>query len=169
MDESTEFQRKPIDNADEQLLRPIIQPWVVDGIVTYTAFYLSTADKKDMNRLSVSRGSAVTAQRAYEIRAQHLQDRCAANGKTYVPPVGVLAVSAGDVDSVELTEQHGGTRPLSAWDDSMNDHVPDDHGHIDYSEVAADKGQHVFVAKELTTRARTAGWKHPAPDSPPGP
>ncbi|MFD4460537.1 endo-1,4-beta-xylanase [Nocardia sp. NPDC058480] len=162
MTEFEEPHRERIGDGNEQLLRPIISRWVVNGVVAPDAFLLSTADKKDSNHLSIARGSATTPEVAYKARAESIQKRCAAENREYTPPIGVLSLSVTEVESVEVESAEGSTRqPLTVWDDSMNEGIPEDHGHIDYNEVPpSDKGAHIFAAKTLALRAQANGWKY---------
>jgi hypothetical protein len=159
-DSQNDYVRERIEDSEEELLRPITQSWVVGGTVSFNAFLLNAADRQDSNRLSVSRGSVVTAEEAYRIRAQHIKSRCELLEKEFRPPVGVLAVTVDQVERLEVKDEAGdGSRPLTAWNDSMNNFMRDEHGHIDYTEVAADKGKHHFVAKALTALAVANDWK----------
>ncbi|MFI6310829.1 endo-1,4-beta-xylanase [Nocardia fusca] len=163
MTDPAESRRERITDLTEQLLRPIISMWVVNDIVAPDAFKLSTADKRDSNRLSIARGSATTPERAYRDRADRIKERCDAAGKPYAPPVGVLALSVSEVESIEIksAESDLARQPLTVWDDSMNDGVPDDHGHIDYNGIPPnDKGAHEFAAKALAKKAQANGWKY---------
>jgi hypothetical protein len=148
-----------------ELLRPIISAWCNDEGVAPQAFNLSSADKQDLNRLSVVRGDATSPDQAYADRASHIKKRCAENGKAYAPPVGVLAVTVGEVESVEIKPSEGGRTPLTVWDDSMNADRPDDHGHIDFNEVPPDDRLACrFVAKAMLAQAEARGWKFRTPE-----
>ncbi|WP_109523549.1 endo-1,4-beta-xylanase [Nocardia aurea] len=163
MSEPKNRRRERMTDGNEQLLRPIIARWCVNGVVVPDAFKLSAADKKDSNHLSIGRGSAMTPEQAYHDRAKFIQTRCNANGRPYMPPVGVYAVTVDEVESIEIKSSDGDLvrQPLTVWDDSMNDDVPDDHGHIDYNGVPpSDKGAHEFAAKTLLRRALAHGWKY---------
>lgn len=144
-----------------ELLRPIISAWCDDrGVVAPQAFNLSSADKQDFNRLSIVRGDATTPDQAYADRASHIKKRCEDKGKAYVPPVGVLAVTVDEVESVEIKSFEGSHRPLTVWNDSMNSSRPDDHGHIDFNDVPPDdRGACLFVAKAMLAEAEARGWK----------
>ncbi|WP_032406677.1 hypothetical protein [Rhodococcoides fascians] len=159
----TEFVRERIVEHSNELFRPIIQHWVRDDVVGPDAFKLSTADKNDANRLSVSRGEVVTAEQAYNARAESIKQRCDDNGKPFIAPVGVLSVTVGEVESVEVKSAGGATarNPLTVWDDSMNDSRANDHGHIDYNDLPpSDKGAHELAAKALLAKAKQNGWKY---------
>ena len=158
----SEFRRERITDADMELLRPIIANWYRDGVVDPQAFKLSTADKNDSYRLSIARGEATTPEQAYNDRAASIKARCDAKGTTYSPPVGVLAVSVEEVESVEIKSPEGSASrtPLTVWDDSMNDDRPDDHGHIDFDDLPpTDKGACLLAAKAMLAKARDRGWK----------
>ena len=102
MSEGATRQRMAI--GETELLRPIISAWCDDkGVVAPQAFNLSSADKQDSNRLSIVRGDATTPDQAYADRASHIKKRCDEKGKAYVPPVGVMAVTVDEVESVEIT------------------------------------------------------------------
>lgn len=159
MTDPADDRRIRITDGDEQLLRPVIANWVVDGIVAPDAFKLSSADKRDSNHLSIARNSATTPERAYRDRAGRIEKRCNETGASYKPPVGVLAVTVDDVESIEV-KTSSTRKPLTVWDDSMNDNVPDDHGHIDYNDVPpSDRGAHDLAAKTLLAKALEHGWK----------
>jgi|GEM_PF-6667141 len=160
--EEVETTREQITEPAKVLLRPIIRQWAPSGAVTHLAFKLSNADKGDSNRLSIARGDATTAEDAYNERGNSIKKRCDETGKTYLPPVGVLAVTVAEVESIEIKSPDGteARRPLTVWDDSMNDHIPDTHGHIDYNELPpSDRGAHDFAAKALLRNAVDNGWK----------
>ncbi|MEV0360301.1 endo-1,4-beta-xylanase [Nocardia sp. NPDC050697] len=159
--EVAETVREPITQRETVLFRPIIRAWAPNGDVTPQAFKLSTADKADSNRLSIAHGDT-TAEDAYNERAAAVKKRCDDNGKPYHAPVGVLAVTVEDVESIEIKspEESEPRRPLTVWDDSMNDHIPDTHGHIDYDNLPpSDRGAYDFAAKALLDRAKKKGWK----------
>ncbi|NKR69756.1 endo-1,4-beta-xylanase [Gordonia sp. CNJ-863] len=159
--EVAETVREPITQSETVLFRPIIRAWAPNGDVTPQAFKLSTADKADSNRLSIAHGDT-TAEDAYNERADAVKKRCDENNKPYRAPVGVLAVTVDDVESIEIKSPEGSEarRPLTAWDDSMNDHIPDTHGHIDYDNLPpSDRGAYDFAAKALLNRAKKNGWK----------
>lgn len=161
-DESTEPVRERISDADQVLFRPIIRAWAPAGVITPDAFKLSTADKADSNRLSIVRAEAITAEDAYNERAESIRKRCDENGRQYRPPVGVLAVTVDEVEAVEVKSPEGSEprQPLTAWNDSMNADIPDSHGHIDYDDLPpTDRGAHDFVAKALLAKAMASGWK----------
>lgn len=160
--EASEFVRERITDSDKVLFRPIVRAWVPDGVVTPDAFKLNAKDKADSNRLSIARGDAITAEDAYNQRAEAVKKRCDDSGKPYRPPVGVMAVTVGQVEAVEIKspESSEPRQPLTAWDDSMNDGIPDTHGHIDYNELPpTDRGAHDFAAKALLAKAVANGWK----------
>ncbi|PTR24204.1 hypothetical protein C8K36_108219 [Rhodococcus sp. OK519] len=155
--------RERIDVGETELLRPIIDAWCIDGVVDPQAFNLSSADKKDFNRMSVVRGDVTTPEQAYLARATSIRARCDASGKSYTPPVGVLAVTVEEVESVEIKSPAGSEdrTPLTVWDDSMNDDRPDDHGHIDFNDVPpTDKGACLLAAKTMLAMAQARGWKY---------
>uniref|UniRef100_UPI00371A63BD endo-1,4-beta-xylanase n=1 Tax=Nocardia salmonicida TaxID=53431 RepID=UPI00371A63BD len=155
--------REPITQPDKVLLRPIIRAWVPNGVVMPTAFKLNDKDKADNNRLSITRGEAVTAEEAYQERADSVRKRCEENDKLYRPPVGVLAVTVAEVESIEIKSETGSAsrNPLTAWDDSMNVGIPDSHGHIDYDSLPpSDRGIYEFAAKALLAKAVSNGWKY---------
>lgn len=159
--ERPKAERERITSGEDQLFRPIIEVWVPDGEVTPAAFMLSTADKEDSNRLSIAREGATDPEGAYNERAGAIKKRCESNGREFRPPVGVLAVTVSEVESVEVREpEHlGPRRPLAAWDDSMNESIPDDHGHIDYNDLPpTEKGLHRYAAKALLNHAVSRGW-----------
>jgi hypothetical protein len=154
------LERERIAAGETELLRPIIDAWHKDGVLDPQAFNLSSADRNDHNRLSVVRGDATSPEQAYAARANAIRDRCSASGKPYAPPVGVLAVTVLEVESVEMKFAEGSRTPLTAWDDSMNADRPHDHGHIDFNDVPAnDKGACLWVAKAMLARAQHRGWK----------
>ncbi|MCD2115004.1 endo-1,4-beta-xylanase [Rhodococcus rhodochrous] len=157
----TDTHREQITDPEAVLYRPIVRAWYPNGTVMPDAFKLNQRDKADSNRLSIARGDAVTAEQAYNERAEAVRKRCEENGKSYQPPVGVLAVTIDQVTDVEIKSGDSETRkPLTAWDDSMNDHIPDSHGHIDYNDVPpSDKGAHELAAKALLAKALQNGWK----------
>nr|WP_256938701.1 endo-1,4-beta-xylanase [Rhodococcus qingshengii] len=160
--EMSETVREQIIAPDKVLFRPIVRAWVPDGVVTPAAFKLTQKDKDDSNRLSIARGDAATAEDAYNERAEAIKKRCDENGKPYRPPVGVLSVTVDEVESIEIKSPEGSQarQPLTAWDDSMNDDIPDTHGHIDYNELPpSDRGAYDFAAKALLARAVENGWK----------
>lgn len=159
MSEGATRQRMAI--GETELLRPIISAWCDDkGVVAPQAFNLSSADKQDSNRLSIVRGDVTAADQAYADRASQIKKRCGENGKAYVPPVGVLALTVDGVESVEIKSTDGSRTPLTVWDDSMNADRPVDHGHIDFNEVPpADRGACLFVAKAMLAQAEARGWK----------
>ena len=160
--EDTEPIRERITDSEQVLFRPIIRAWAPEGVVTPDAFKLSTADKADANRLSIARAEAVTAEDAYRDRADSIRKRCNDNGRQYQPPLGVLAVTVAEVESLEVKSPEGSEprHPLTAWDDSMNTNIPDSHGHIDYNDLPpTDRGAHDFVAKALLAKATANGWK----------
>lgn len=158
---SEDATRERMAVGETELLRPIISAWCDDkGVVAPQAFNLSSADKQDSNRLSIVRGDATTPDQAYADRASHIKRRCAEKGKAYVPPVGVLALTVEEVESVEIKSSEGSRTPLTVWDDSMNADRPDDHGHIDFNEVPPDdRGACLFVAKAMLAQAEARGWK----------
>lgn len=161
--------RERIVVGKTELLRPIINAWWNDGVVDPQAFNLSSADKRDFNRMSVVRGDVSTPEQAYTARATSIRARCDESGKSYTPPVGVMAVTVEEVESVELKSPEGSEdrTPLTAWDDSMNDDVPDDHGHIDFNDVPpTDKGACLLAAKTMLVKAQARGWKF-RPGEPP--
>lgn len=163
MTEDPEFRRERMTDPSAQLLRPIIHQWVTADVVNFEAFKLSTADKKDSNRLSIARGAATSAEQAYRDRADAVRRRCEDNGRPYIAPVGVLGLDLSEVESVEIKSPSGDSsrQPLTVWDDSMNSSRPDDHGHIDYNELPpSDKGAYTLVAKTLVARAQKNGWKY---------
>ncbi|MCZ9629559.1 MULTISPECIES: endo-1,4-beta-xylanase [Rhodococcus] len=163
MSEGAEKSRERITQPDQVLYRPIAQAFVADGVVAPDAFLLNSADVKDHNRLSITRGSVATAEDAYNERAATLKAGCEKRSSTYRPPVGVLGVTVEEVEAVEIKSPEGSEarRPLTAWDDSMNEGVPDAHGHIDYSDVPfSEKGAHLNTAKALLARAVDHGWKY---------
>lgn len=154
--------REQITDPDKVLFRPIVRPWVPEGVVTPAAFKLNAKDKADSNRLSIARGEAVTAEDAYNERAQSIKKRCDDDGKPYRTPVGVLAVTVAEVESIEIKSPEGSEprQPLTAWDDSMTDGIPDTHGHIDYNDLPpTDRGAYDFAAKALLAKAVANGWK----------
>jgi hypothetical protein len=152
--------RERIVIGETELLRPVIDAWCNDGVVDPQAFNLSSADKKDSNRLSVVRGDVTTPEQAYMARATSIKARCEALGKSYKPPVGVLALTVEEVESVEIKSPEGSRTPLTVWDDSMNDSCPDDHGHIDFNAVPpSDKGACLLAAKTMLAKALAHGWK----------
>lgn len=154
------LKRERIIAGETQLLRPIIDAWHKDGVIDPQAFNLSSADRKDFNRLSVARSEVTSAEQAYTDRANAIRDRCWASGKPYRPPAGVLAITVEEVESVEIKLAEGSRMPLTAWDDSMNADRPDDHGHIDFDDVpASDKGACLWVAKAMLARAQRRGWQ----------
>jgi hypothetical protein len=158
----TKLVRERITDTDQVLFRPIIRAWAPAGVITPDAFKLSTADKADSNRLSVARAEAVTAENAYNERAESIRKRCDESGRQYRPPVGVIAVTVGEVEAVEVKSPEGSEprQPLSAWNDSMNANTSDSHGHIDYDQLPpTDRGAHDFVAKALLAKAMASGWK----------
>lgn len=160
-EDATLFKRERIVVGERELLRPIIKAWYNDGVVDPQAFNLSSADKKDNNRLSIVRGNVTTPEQAYIARAASIKTRCDALGKPYTPPVGVLAVTVEEVESIELESPEGSRsrRPLTAWDDSMNDDRPDDHGHVDFDDVPpSDKGASLLAAKTMLAMAWARGW-----------
>ncbi|MFD4181981.1 endo-1,4-beta-xylanase [Rhodococcus sp. NPDC058514] len=161
-EDATVFRRERIVAGETELLRPIIGVWCNDGVVGPDAFNLSSADKKDFNRLSIVRGDATTPEQAYMARAASIKARCDASGKPYTPPVGVLAVTVEEVESIEIKSPAGSESrwPLTVWDDSMNDDRPDDHGHVDFNDVPpSDKGACLLAAKTMLATARARGWK----------
>lgn len=156
------LRRERIVVGETELLRPIIDAWCNDGVVDPQAFNLSSADKKDFNRMSVVLGDVTTPEQAYAARATSIKARCDASGKSYTPPVGVLAVTVEEVESVEIKSSEGNEdrTPLTVWDDSMNDDRPDDHGHIDFNDVPpTDKGACLLAAKTMLAKAQARGWK----------
>lgn len=154
------LKRERIVAGETELLRPIIGAWHKDGILDPQAFNLSSADRRDFNRLSIARGDVTTPEQAYVDRANAIRDRCEATGKPYAPPVGVLAVTVQEVEFVEIKLSEGARMPLTVWDDSMNANRPDDHGHIDFNDVpASDKGACLWVAKAMLVRAQQRGWR----------
>ncbi|CDP87377.1 MULTISPECIES: hypothetical protein [Mycolicibacterium] len=158
----TEPVRERITDIEKVLFRPIIRAWAPAGVITPDAFKLSTADKADSNRLSIARAEVTAAEDAYKERAESIRKRCEENSRPYRPPVGVLAVTVAEVESVEVKSPEGSEprHPLTAWDDSMNADIPDSHGHIDYNELPpTDRGAHDFVAKALLAKAMANGWK----------
>jgi hypothetical protein len=160
--EAPETVRERIVDSDGILFRPIIRAWVPDGVVVPSAFKLNDQDRADSNRLSITRADAVTAEEAYNGRAEWIKKRCGERGKPYRPPVGVLAVTVAEVEAVEVCSPEGSEprQPLTAWDDSMNVSIPDEHGHIDYTDIPpTDRGAHDFAAKALLAKAVANGWK----------
>jgi len=156
-----------MEAGEAELLRPIISAWFNAGVVDPQAFNLSSADKKDSNRLSIVRGDVTTPEQAYTDRASSIEKRCAEQGKVFMPPVGVLAVTVDEVETVEIKSSEGSRTPLTVWDDSMNDNRPDDHGHIDFNDVpATDKGACLLAAKTMLARAQARGWKFRPSESP---
>lgn len=158
---SEDVTRERMTVGEAELLRPIISVWCDDkGVVAPQAFNLSSADKQDSNRLSVVRGDATTPDQAYADRASRIKKRCVEKGKPYTPPVGVLAVTVEEVESVEVESSEDSRTPLTVWDDSMNADRPDDHGHIDFNGVPpGDRGACLFVAKAMLAQAEARGWK----------
>jgi hypothetical protein len=168
-EDETVLRRERIVVGETDLLRPIIDAWYSDGVVDPQAFNLSSADKKDLNRLSVVRGDVTTPEHAYAARASAIKARCEAKGTRYLPPVGVLAVTVEEVESVEIKSPEGSASrtPLTAWDDSMNNDRPDDHGHIDFNDVpASDKGACLLAAITMLAKAQARGWKFRPVESP---
>lgn len=159
MSEDATHERMAVGEAE--LLRPIISAWCDDkGVVAPQAFNLSSADKRDSNRLSIVRGDATTPDQAYADRASYIKKRCVEKRKTYMPPVGVLAVTVEEVESVNIKSSKGSRTPLTVWDDSMNADRPDDHGYIDFNDVPPDdRGACLFVAKAMLAQAEARGWK----------
>lgn len=158
----TVFRRERMSAGATELLRPINAAWCNDGVVDPQAFNLSSADKKDVNRLSVFRGDVTTPEQAYTARAATIKGRSDKSGKPYTPPVGVLAVTVDEVESVEIKSPEGteSRRPLTVWDDSMNADRPDNHGHIDFNDVPpADKGACLLAAKTMLAEAQARGWR----------
>jgi hypothetical protein len=156
------LRRERIDVGEMELLRPIIHAWCNEGVVDPQAFNLSSADKKDLNRMSIARGDVTTPEQAYMARAASIKARCDDAGKPFTPPVGVLAVTVEEVESVEIKSPEGSESrmPLTVWDDSMNDDRPDDHGHIDFNDVPpTDKGACLLAAKTMLAKAQARGWK----------
>ncbi|MEV5832868.1 endo-1,4-beta-xylanase [Nocardia sp. NPDC052112] len=162
--ETPESVRERITDPDQELLRPIIRPWVTNGVIAPDAFNISQTDRKhDFNRMSIARSVATTPEQAYKDRANAIKERCEQNDKIYQAPAGVLAVTVEEVESVEVKSPQGSEsrHPLTAWDDSMNDNRPDDHGHIDFNEIPpGDKGACLLAAKALLDRAKKRGWKY---------
>ncbi|MDP0399213.1 MULTISPECIES: endo-1,4-beta-xylanase [Tsukamurella] len=162
MSAGAEKTRERITEPDQMLYRPIARAFVAEGVVAPDAFLLNSNDKADSNRLSITRGSVATAEDAYNERAATLKEGCEKRGVPYRPPVGVLGVTVEEVESVEIKSPEGSEvrRPLTAWDDSMNEGVCDTHGHIDYNDVPfSEKGAHLNTAKALLARAVDHGWK----------
>lgn len=161
MDNHSSRSRDPITDEEAELLRPVIHAWLIEGEVSPDTFKLSSADKKDSNRLSVVQGAKTNPIQAYADRASAIEERCKINDRPYNPPVGVFGLAVREVASVELECKESGSRfPLSVWDDSMNADVPEDHAHIDYNEIPpTNKGAHEYVAKVLLKRAKANGWK----------
>ena len=101
---------------------------------------------KDQGKLSVARGSVVSpaeARRRHQARGYN--------------SVGVLGVTVS-----EVTEQ-----TLSAWDDSAQPGVPQEHGYIDFRELPS-KGKQERCAARLLHAALIRGWAeedHPTADS----
>ncbi|KAF0846477.1 endo-1,4-beta-xylanase [Nocardia caishijiensis] len=162
--ESPEILREPITVPTEELLRPIISNWFTNDVIDPSAFNISTTDRKhDNNRMSIARGSATTPEQAYQAKLNAIKERCEPLGKPYNAPIGVLAVTVEEVESVEVKSPHGGEarQPLTVWDDSMNENRPDDHGHIDFNAVPADdKGACLLAAKQLLRLAMERDWKY---------
>lgn len=160
-DGATAFRRERMAVGETELLRTINSSWCNEaGVVDPAAFDLSQADRKDHNRLSIARGDATTPEQAYADRAARIKARCDANGRTYKPPAGVLAVTVDEVDFAEIKSPEGWRTPLSAWDDSMNDNRSDYHGHIDFNEVPPDdRGLCLLAAKAMLAKAQDRGWK----------
>lgn len=153
--------RERMERADTELLRAISKGWVDDsGVISPDAFNLSSADRKDLNRLSIARGDATTPEQAYLDRAAQIKARCDANGRKYNPPAGVMAVTVEEVESAEIKSSQGSRNPLTAWDDSMNNNRSSYHGHIDFNDVPADdKGLCLLAAKAMLKEAEAKGWK----------
>ncbi|MGW4774642.1 hypothetical protein ACWEO2_42245 [Nocardia sp. NPDC004278] len=106
--------------------------------------------------MSIARGVATTPEQAYKDRANAIKERCEQNDKIYQAPAGVLAVTVEEVESVEIKSPQGSEsrHPLTAWDDSMNDNRPDDHGHIDFNEIPpGDKGACLLAARSQSRRS----------------
>ncbi|UGT54999.1 endo-1,4-beta-xylanase [Nocardia asteroides] len=162
--ENSDIIRVPMTVPTEELLRPIISNWFTNGVIDPSAFNISTTDRKlDNNRMSIARGSATTPEHAYQAKLGAIKERCELVGKPYNAPVGVLAVTVEEVESVEVKSPQGGVvrQPLTAWDDSMNENRPADHGHIDFSSVPADdKGACLLAAKQLLKLAMERDWKY---------
>ncbi|QXF84303.1 hypothetical protein HBA53_24680 (plasmid) [Rhodococcus pyridinivorans] len=69
-----------------------------------------------------------------------------------------------EVESIEIKSPEGSQarQPLTAWDDSMNDHIPDTHEHIDYNELPpSDRGAYDFTAKALLAGVSDKRWIRP--------
>nr|WP_314141110.1 endo-1,4-beta-xylanase [uncultured Rhodococcus sp.] len=160
-DDAAAPKRVRMDVGDIELLRTVNSSWVnAAGVVDPAAFDLSSADRADLNRLSIARGDATTPEQAYADRAAAIQARFKTRGKSHKPPAGVLAVTVDEVESAEVKSSDGSRTPLTVWDDSMNGNRSDYHGHIDFNEVPADdRGLCLLAAKTMAAQAQARGWK----------
>lgn len=148
------MQRQRMVEPEEKLWRTIPQPWVANGRVTNLAF---RPTPHDAGYLSICRSQAISAEDAYQERSEQIRKRCEDQGKPHKPPAGVLSVTVAEVEEVSMDD---GSTPLTVWDDSATENVPDYHGHIDFSPIVGNKDQVNTASDILTSVARARGWEY---------
>lgn len=123
-----------LTDAGELLHRQVNPGFVQDGRITSQVFKLNSQDE---GKLSVSRGSMVTA----EVACARYRARGNKSG-------GVVSVAVGECNGLDL--------------DAYEDALPDDDAHalVDLTQQSRSEGEK--RAKKLTAIARARGWQYVA-------
>ncbi|WP_322759162.1 hypothetical protein [Frankia sp. Cr2] len=129
-----------LTDTGERLWRQVNPSWVSNGRVTSQVF---KPTPKDHGRLSLSRASKVGARQSHE---RHLARGLAS--------VGVLSVTVGQAQDVKVT----------AWDDPVDEDIPEDHAHLDCTGLS--RREQKAVADVLIAHARDHGWDYRIPGAP---
>ncbi len=125
-------ERRLTDEA-EYLWRQVPSGFLDKGVPSSQTF---RPMPKDQGKPSIARGAVVDAEGA-----------CRRHRSRGYDSVGTLAVTVGEVTAEKL----------SAWDDSELPGVPEEHGYIDFRDLAT-KGEQQRRATKLLDRALARGW-----------